>query len=372
MNRILKSRVIFANGRMTFPFFIGGDGILFHNLARKLYENKIDVESFGCLYPPKYALKDKNIFSILDNAKLRYEVSGEKQIFKSGHGYFLSNKVMEYNIPYKATMVELPYFFERFDRKLRERKKNIVITSTNLAPEIIDFCYEKKTPIILYVIDAEPSNFWSIERKDKIDFVLFVSEYLAKKYNGLINSSDVLHVLFNFNEFILRGKKDKKFITLVNPIEEKGGKILQGLAKIYPNKKFLAVEGWYKPDIDFSKFKNIIRLPKQRDNLKSVFAKTKILLVPSQWEEALATVSVLARINGIPVLASNKGGIPEAVGSGGYLVDDYKKINAWADALKKIDNPIILNRFTDYHLGLDKFDIDKQIDKFINILRDIS
>ena len=50
------------------------------------------------------------------------------------------------------------------------------------------------------------------------------------------------------------------------------------------------------------------------------YAVTKLLLMPSLMENA-GVVAMEAMINGIPVLASNRGGLPETIGDAGPLLD---------------------------------------------------
>ncbi len=51
---------------------------------------------------------------------------------------------------------------------------------------------------------------------------------------------------------------------------------------------------------------------------RSVYAATRVLLVPSQWKaETWGRVASEAQFSGIPVLASDVGGSPEAVAPGG-------------------------------------------------------
>jgi glycosyltransferase involved in cell wall biosynthesis len=53
--------------------------------------------------------------------------------------------------------------------------------------------------------------------------------------------------------------------------------------------------------------------------------RTGVLLVPSFCEEAAGRVIVEARMNGIPVLAANRGGIPEQLDGQGFLFDIPKQ-----------------------------------------------
>lgn len=61
---------------------------------------------------------------------------------------------------------------------------------------------------------------------------------------------------------------------------------------------------------------NIIVTPNTAD-MASIYARTKVLFVPSLWWESGARVIAEAQLNGIPVVATHRGGNPEMVGSGG-------------------------------------------------------
>ena len=51
------------------------------------------------------------------------------------------------------------------------------------------------------------------------------------------------------------------------------------------------------------------------------FRKTKVLLAPSLWNESFFLVAAEPMTNGIPVLASNRGALPDTMGDGGFLLD---------------------------------------------------
>ncbi|HEY4275059.1 MAG TPA: glycosyltransferase, partial [Rhizomicrobium sp.] len=71
-------------------------------------------------------------------------------------------------------------------------------------------------------------------------------------------------------------------------------------------------------------------------DMKEVYRRTKILLAPSRLEEGWGRVASEAQYNGIPVLASSRGALPEAVGPGGVLLDPDAPIEDWVAALRRM------------------------------------
>jgi glycosyltransferase involved in cell wall biosynthesis len=91
-------------------------------------------------------------------------------------------------------------------------------------------------------------------------------------------------------------------ITMINANALKGLPLFLELAKKYPERKFLAVRPYY----------NIIRMPEHipniewmdiQDDIRTVLAKTRILIAPSLYE-SWGRVAFEAMYNGIPVLYS--------------------------------------------------------------------
>ena len=59
--------------------------------------------------------------------------------------------------------------------------------------------------------------------------------------------------------------------------------------------------------------------------MASVYARARVLLVPSLWWESGPRVIVEALANGIPVIGSSSGGVPEVIGDGGIILEFPKK-----------------------------------------------
>lgn len=129
-------------------------------------------------------------------------------------------------------------------------------------------------------------------------------------------------------------------VLFVNPIEIKGLSIALGLARRCPDIPFVFLEGWgLSPSEhaallhDLATLPNVSLRPATHD-MKAVYAEARLVLAPSRWEEAWGRIATEAHINGIPVLGSDVGGLPEAIGPGGMVVDPRGPIEAWERALR--------------------------------------
>jgi glycosyltransferase involved in cell wall biosynthesis len=120
-----------------------------------------------------------------------------------------------------------------------------------------------------------------------------------------------------------------RYVTLVNPEPRKGihvfARIAEVLARQRPDIPLLVVEGAARTNylsqlgIDLGGLRNVQTMPNSPD-ARGFHAVTKILLMPSLMENA-GLVAMEAMINGIPVVASNRGGLPETIGEAGFLFD---------------------------------------------------
>ncbi len=119
-------------------------------------------------------------------------------------------------------------------------------------------------------------------------------------------------------------------VLFVNPSPEKGVtlfyRIAELAAEIVPDLRFLVVESRatlataeQRTGMPFSRMANIERVGLQSD-MGAVFARTRILLQPSLWHESGARSAVEALSLGIPVVATDRGGIPEVLGEAGILI----------------------------------------------------
>lgn len=199
------------------------------------------------------------------------------------------------------------------------------------------------------------------------DLVITDSQATAAAYEQHSGINVLSTGTFILPEMVRAEQHAPRYITLVNPVPAKGAALLARLALMaqaeLPDVRFLALQSrgdlaavlplLHLPDseekpLSMDMFPNVDR-GRHMTSMKPIYAATRVLLAPSLWYESWGRVATEAVINGIPVLASRNGGLPEAVGEGGLCLDapaacqkDHLRIpteeemRPWMDALKQL------------------------------------
>ncbi len=140
----------------------------------------------------------------------------------------------------------------------------------------------------------------------------FVQQYIRDW--GQFESTVVYMPVYGRGPFPQFGNFDSGYVTMVNPCQVKGISIFLELARLLPEVAFAAVPTWGSTAADraaLAALPNVRLLPPAVD-FDQILAQTRVLLMPSLWQEAFGCTAVEAMLRGIPVLASNTGGLAEA------------------------------------------------------------
>jgi len=187
--------------------------------------------------------------------------------------------------------------------------------------------------------------------------------YISTAYNGI----DLKKYPFSKNP-------KESFIHAGRIIQEKGADIaIQGAKKAKVKLSIIGIakkEGDYwqkkiKPHLDKNiTYKGIVPLTK----VFKFYQNSKALIFPIQWEEPFGLVMIEAMACGTPVIAFNRGAVPEVVKDGktGFVIDPLNKkgkpnIEGLVKAIKKIDQ--IDRRECRQHVE-ENFTIKKMVDEY--------
>jgi peptidoglycan/xylan/chitin deacetylase (PgdA/CDA1 family)/glycosyltransferase involved in cell wall biosynthesis len=207
------------------------------------------------------------------------------------------------------------------------------------------------------------------------------SQFTAKNYRDAYGVNPI--VIFPFiSPDNYRTKTTGENVTFINPHPLKGRDIALEVARQCPDIPFTFVESWQLSAEDrqhlvenLVELPNVTHLPPQKD-MRKVYGKCKMLLAPSVWLEGYGRVVTEAQFSGIPVIASRRGGLPEAVGKGGILLDPEGPVDEWVAAVRKLwqDNAYRaeLSAAALTHAERPENSLSQKLDRWEQILSDVS
>lgn len=178
---------------------------------------------------------------------------------------------------------------------------------------------------------------------EKVTCIIAASQFGADYVNRWSSARTVVCHLPVYGEgpFPLFETTDREFVTLFNPCRYKGIDIFASLAEALPDTGFAAVTSWGTTNADLERLRalpNVTILP-ACDDIDETFRRTKILLMPSLWLENFGLTLIEAMLRGIPVLAADVGGLPEAK-LGTKFVLPVKPIERFSDEVDENNLPV--------------------------------
>lgn len=322
-----RMKVLFITSHSYIPQFFGGSEVSTDQLIRFIKQKNHDSV---VLCKIKYK---NDLRGLLYRCAER--LSASKCIRDTVSDYFVYRS--------SQPMANIPYVIEK-------ESPTVAVIQSGEQLFALQKCSECNIPTIVYLRDV---NFaFSHESIKQFPEVLFVanSAYTASeffKYTG--RKACIIPPLVLPHLYKNESPGDK--VLLVNPNHQKGIDVGLKLAEKHPEIQFLFVEGWGLPkDLlpqilqRSNKLPNVLWRRSTKD-MRSVYAQTKILLCPSgtpfygqpvDWVEAWGRVVTEAQFSGIPVIATNDGGLPESVGPGGILIEKTAPIEKWSEALASL------------------------------------
>ena len=293
------------------------------------------------------AKKYKVILIPMISSPNNYKFSQNVKIYKSNFnltgraGYFVQKYLLYYKRIHKLAIKYQP-------------KKIIATRSTINSGYRIKLYFKSEFEIIVRAYEdfiniknfdpfSKSSIFRKIEKfffsKNILKIYKDVDRFITNsKYMSLAIEKDIgfrVKSLVIYPEIQLPRIKPKfesvKKIGFINRGKKKGLKTIIELSKMYPLVQFFI----FGDKINTNQ-NNIVNMGYFNDRT-SMFGLIDMVLVPSIWNEPYGRVASEAIWSGKMVLASNKGGLPEAVTDSFFLVDDVS-ISEWSKRINEVIN----------------------------------
>ncbi|MEM1428905.1 MAG: glycosyltransferase [Pseudomonadota bacterium] len=312
-------RILFGSAHPYLPQMIGGAQTSTHQLVERLRERGHQVAVLA-------GLTGEGWLGV--QGRIRLKLGRKGYVCDTGLGY----------------PVFRAWFAERAVADVVARfRADVAVFQSRLPVQLAAAIDRRKVRTFLYLRNVETKDLGGALADIPGTRYIANSHFTARRFSETDGiESEVIYPLIAADRYAVT--PTRKSVTFINPHPDKGADLAFDLARACPELPFTFVRGWGLSDAEeahlqrrLAETPNVTLLP-STDDMRSVYGDARIVLAPSQWEEAFGRVVAEAQVSGIPVLASDIGGLPEAVGPGGVLLPPDAPVSEWADALRGLWN----------------------------------
>lgn len=335
----MKHRLLFVTARRTFPFLVtGGAERAMTTLVRALHGRRgvecrviAWLHGLGPAEPPRPS---------------QFAALGVRRVERTADR-------LRYDLGYPVDFV--PDFFRGVHAALRGFRPTVICTQLEGSLLSVEIARAHGAGAVWFVHDAEPEFHAPDELRlaaeagaELVACSPFLRRRLAAR-DGL--RSTVVYPCVDVDAYRVDRARDG-LITFINPVARKGFDTFLGIARKLPDQRFLVVEGWplgaaARAEVErrLAELGNV-RFERAHADMRRVYRRTRLLLVPSRWEEAFGRVVLEAQASGIPAIVSRRGGLAE-IGGGTVVIDRHRSVDGWVRAIRGvIDDPAALARLS--------------------------
>ena len=310
-------RVLLATGHPYIPQIAGGAQSSMHELAHHLMEHgQVVAVAAGLSELGWLALRNRVLFKLLRKSAV-------------------VDRSLGYDV-FRAWFV-----WEAIDEVVHRFRPDVVFAQSGFPVRIASRCRELGVPVAIYLRNVEDDDLGGDISELRDVRYIANSQFTARRFKEKFGiASTVVYPL------LLRSRYETapecRNVTFINPHPSKGSTLALDIAERCPDIPFAFVEGWtldphtrQELTARIAKLTNVTLVARTR-RMVDVYRNARIVIVPSKWDEAFGRVVVEAHFSGIPVVASRVGGLPEAVGPGGLLINADAPVSEWVQAVRRL------------------------------------
>ena len=212
---------------------------------------------------------------------------------------------------------------------------HVVITHLDNTRSAITEAKKYNKPVAHIIHNGGQLHHHSV-RPEEADLVLYNSFHLANAMK-FPAPSFLLYPPVTLANYQVPRTPNSDCYSLVNLNDNKGGHLFWTLAEQFRGREFLGQKGSYGEQIMHSSPLPNVTIWENSSDVKRVYARTHVLLMPSK-SETWGRVAIEAASNGIPIIANPATGLREALGENGAIWVRWDRTYDWITAIKSLDD----------------------------------
>ena len=250
-------------------------------------------------------------------------------------------------------VLRLPRPGQHIEYAIASFKPDVVLLQAMAAMPVARVISRMGVPLVVYWRDVELNRMEGSPTGLTARY-LANSDFTAGFYRSHFGVESVVVPPLILRERYVSPNPTREAVVFIGTVPEKGLEIALQTAALCPEIPFLFVESWIVEPAAraatiarIRKLPNVTFVPHQKE-MAAIYGRARLMLVPSKWEEAWGRVASEAGFNSIPVIGSDIGGLPEAIGPGGILVDPNAPAPEWAAHVRRLwDNEFLYRELSE-------------------------
>lgn len=208
---------------------------------------------------------------------------------------------------------------------------DVVVTHLDRTRNAIYAAHAVGAPVVHLLHNHRQLRYHRVHPSEA-DLVIANSRWVRDAYPGWPGAIEVIHPPVDVDDYTV-GYHTGDMVTLVNLSVAKGGLVLFDVAEQMPRTDFLAVTGAYAPQVtNFRAVPPNVELIANTSHMRDdVYARTKVLLIPSSYE-SWGRVGIEAACSGIVSVAAPTQGLVESLADCAVW-RDLGDVAGWVDAI---------------------------------------
>ncbi|WEK00798.1 MAG: glycosyltransferase family 4 protein [Candidatus Sphingomonas phytovorans] len=310
----MSTRILLLQDAVYFPSYGGG------NKANRLLLTALAARGFEC-HAVSRMPRERRILA----GRFSAEALTERGIAVERHAAG-SMSYRHEGVRVEALDLDDPEAAARIGAVIRDTRPDWILVSDDRPAILLDIALAYAPDRVVALVhthfhlpfgpEAEAGNEEQHARLRRVRSIVAVSEHsraYLREYGGL-DSVLLRFPVFGDGPFEPPDRAAAGSVTMINPCLLKGLPIFLDLARLFPETPFAAVPTW---GVDETVLRDLSLLPNMTvlepaDDVGIVLRDARILVAPSLIPETFGYVAIDAMLRGIPVLAGNLGGQPEA------------------------------------------------------------